>query len=118
MSRTLEPGLTPRELQVARLVREGLTDREIAEKLFITRRTAEWHLKQIFDKLGFNSRAQVAAWVAYGEAVGSPADSSHRHRHNLPLQTTTFVGRINELAELERLVATRRLVTLCAVGGA
>jgi DNA-binding CsgD family transcriptional regulator len=55
MSRKLELGLTPRELQVARLVKEGLTDREVAEKLFITRRTAEWHLKQIFNKLGFNS---------------------------------------------------------------
>ncbi|HET6310461.1 MAG TPA: tetratricopeptide repeat protein [Candidatus Nitrosotalea sp.] len=118
MNRKLELGLTPRELQVAHLVREGLTDREIAEKLFITRRTAEWHLKQIFNKLGFNSRAQVAAWVAHDQAVGSQAVSSERPRHNLPLQLTTFVGRGKELAEIERLLATKRLVTLTAVGGA
>ena len=118
MSRKLELGLTPRELQVARLVRAGLTDRDIADRLFITRRTAEWHVKQILNKLGFNSRTLVAAWVAHDEAAGSMADSSNGHRHNLPLQLTTFVGRGNELAELQRLLATKRLVTLTAVGGA
>ncbi len=118
MSRKLELGLTPRELQVARLVRAGLTDRDIAERLFITRRTAEWHVKQILNKFGFKSRTQVAAWVAHDEAVGSMADSSNRHRHNLPLQLTTFIGRGNELAELQRLLAAKRFVTLTAVGGA
>ena len=118
MSRKLELRLTPRELQVARLVRAGLTDRHIAERLLITRRTAEWHVKQILNKLGFNSRSQVAAWVAHNEAVGSMADSSDGHRHNLPLQLTTFVGRANELAELQRLLAAKRFVTLTAVGGA
>ena len=118
MSRQLEPGLTPRQLQVAHLVREGLTDREIAAKLFITRRTAEWHLKQIFNKLGFNSRSQVAAWVAHDQALGLTADTSSGHRHNLPLQLTTFVGRGNELIEIERLLAAKRFVTLTAVGGA
>jgi predicted ATPase/DNA-binding CsgD family transcriptional regulator len=118
MSRKLELGLTPRELQVARLVRDGLTDREIAEKLFITRRTAEWHLKQIFNKLGVNSRAQVAAWVAHDQAVGSTAESPVEHRSKLPLQLTTFVGRASELVAIERLLATQRLVTLIATGGA
>lgn len=118
MSRKLELGLTPRELQVARLVRTGLTDREIAGRLFITRRTAEWHVKQILNKLGFNSRSQVAAWVAYDEAAGSGAASPNGRRHNLPLQLTTFIGRGSELAELQRLLAVKRLVTLTAVGGA
>jgi predicted ATPase/DNA-binding CsgD family transcriptional regulator len=118
MSRKLELGLTPREMHVARLVSEGLTDREVGERLFITRRTAEWHLKQIFNKLGFNSRSQVAAWVARDQAVGSAAESSTAHRQNLPLQLTTFVGRINQLSEIQNLLATKRLVTLTAVGGA
>ncbi len=118
MSRKLELGLTPREMHVARLVCEGLTDREVGERLFITRRTAEWHLKQIFNKLGFNSRSQVAAWVARVQAVGSAAESSNEHRRNLPLQLTTFVGRISQLAEIQTLLATKRLVTLAAVGGA
>ncbi len=118
MSRKLELALTLRQAQVARLVRTGLTDREIAGRLFITRRTAEWHVKQILNKLGFNSRSQVAAWVAHDEAVGSMAASSNGRRHNLPLRLTTFVGRGNELAELQRLLAVKRFVTLTAVGGA
>lgn len=118
MSRKLELGLTPREMQVARLVRSGLTDRDIAGRLSITRRTAEWHVKQILNKLGFNSRSQVAAWIAHDEAVGSMIASSNGHRHNLPLQLTSFVGRGNELAELQHLLAAKRFVTLTAVGGA
>lgn len=118
MGKNLDQGLTSRERQVAALVRDGLTDREIAERLFIARRTAEWHVKQIFNKLGFNSRAQIAAWVAHDQALDSREDSSDEHRHNLPLQLTTFVGRENELFEIERLLAAKRLVTLTAVGGA
>ena len=118
MSRKFGRGLTPRELQVARLVMAGLTDRHIAERLSITRRTAEWHVKQILNKLGFNSRTQVAAWIAHDEAVGSRASSPDGRRHNLPLQLTTFVGRAHEMAELQRLLAAKRFVTLTAVGGA
>src|SRR6266849_10450487 len=106
MGKNLDQGLTSRERQVALLVRDGLTDRELAERLFITRRTAEWHVKQIFNKLGFNSRAQLAAWVAHSQAVGSLPDSPDRHRDNLPLHLTTLVGRRRELAENQELLTT------------
>ena len=43
---------------------EGLTNRQIAERLHITERSAESHLERIRLRLGFRSRAQVAAWVA------------------------------------------------------
>jgi non-specific serine/threonine protein kinase len=56
--------LTRREREVAQLVEEGLTSREIATRLFITERTAEGHVEQIRKKLGFHSRVQVAGWVA------------------------------------------------------
>ncbi|MFF4763473.1 ATP-binding protein [Streptomyces sp. NPDC001292] len=56
--------LTPRELEVARLIAEGLSNKAIAAKLVIARRTAEAHVEHILGKLGFSSRAQVAAWVA------------------------------------------------------
>ena len=55
--------LTRREREVADLVAEGLTNREIAARLFISERTAESHVEQIRNKLGFHSRAQIAAWV-------------------------------------------------------
>jgi DNA-binding NarL/FixJ family response regulator len=57
-------GLTPRERQVAALVAAGRSNREIAESLVITEATAEVHVKHILSKLGFRSRAQVAAWAA------------------------------------------------------
>jgi DNA-binding CsgD family transcriptional regulator len=55
--------LTRRELQVARLVRQGLTDPQIAKRLFIGTRTAEGHVESLRNKLAVNSRAEVAAWV-------------------------------------------------------
>jgi pimeloyl-ACP methyl ester carboxylesterase/DNA-binding CsgD family transcriptional regulator len=56
--------LTPRQLQVAALVAEGLTNRQIAERLGIQERSAEGHLERIRQRLGVGSRAQVAAWWA------------------------------------------------------
>src|SRR2546425_848889 len=61
--------LTRRELEVARLVSQGLTNREIAKRLFISERTADGHLEHIRDKLVVTTRAQVAAWVVRQEAA-------------------------------------------------
>ena len=58
------PALTRREREIAELVAQGQSNREIADKLFIAERTAEGHVEQIRNKLGFTSRAQVAAWAA------------------------------------------------------
>lgn len=56
--------LTKREQQVADLVAQGATNKEIAGRLNISRRTAEVHVDHILRKLRFASRAQIAAWVA------------------------------------------------------
>ncbi|MFE3886094.1 ATP-binding protein [Streptomyces lydicus] len=61
--------LTPRERQIAQLVSEGLTNREIAARLVIAPRTAEGHVQRILTKLGFSSRAQIAAWYVSGQNV-------------------------------------------------
>lgn len=58
------PPLTKRELQVARLVAEGLTNKAIATRLVISPRTAQGHVEHVLAKLGFTSRAQIAAWAA------------------------------------------------------
>jgi len=55
--------LTRREREIAELVAEGLSNREVAERLFISQRTAEGHVDRIMRKLGFSTRAQIAAWV-------------------------------------------------------
>jgi DNA-binding NarL/FixJ family response regulator len=54
--------LSPRELEVARLVARGLTNKQIGETLFVSERTAENHVQHILLKLGFSNRSQVAAW--------------------------------------------------------
>jgi non-specific serine/threonine protein kinase len=56
-------GLTSREREVAILIAQGKTSREIANLLVISERTAESHVNNILGKLGFTSRAQIAAWV-------------------------------------------------------
>jgi DNA-binding CsgD family transcriptional regulator len=53
--------LTPAERRVAELVAEGLRNREVAERLFLTEKTVEFHLRNVFRKLGVRSRAQLAA---------------------------------------------------------
>jgi DNA-binding CsgD family transcriptional regulator len=57
-----EHGLSPRELEVAALVAEGLTNRQIAERLVLSERTAQNHVQHILTKLGFTTRSQIAAW--------------------------------------------------------
>jgi pimeloyl-ACP methyl ester carboxylesterase/DNA-binding CsgD family transcriptional regulator len=57
------PQLTGRELEVAELVAEGLTNHAIARRLSVAPRTAEAHVENIRRKLGVRSRAQIAAWV-------------------------------------------------------
>ncbi|MBF6258371.1 tetratricopeptide repeat protein [Nocardia farcinica] len=56
--------LTKREHEVADLVAEGLTNKQIATRLVISQRTAQGHVEHILAKLGFTSGAQIAAWVA------------------------------------------------------
>ena len=62
-----EAPLTPRELQVARLIAGGRSNKNIAAQLVISQRTAETHMERILTKLGFTSRAQVAASQPGGE---------------------------------------------------
>ncbi|MFB9565847.1 LuxR C-terminal-related transcriptional regulator [Saccharopolyspora hordei] len=56
--------LTPREREVAQLVAQGLSNRQIAEQLVISKRTSDSHIEHIMAKLGVTSRTQIAVWVA------------------------------------------------------
>jgi DNA-binding NarL/FixJ family response regulator len=55
--------ITRRELEIAQLITAGLSNKEIARKLFLSERTVDNHVQHLLNKLNFHSRAQIAAWV-------------------------------------------------------
>lgn len=63
--------LSPREREVAALLAQGLTNRQIAAQLIISEHTAKRHVEHILNKLGFSTRSQVAAW-AVTQGVAGP----------------------------------------------
>jgi len=56
--------LTRRQLDVARLVADDLSNKQIADRLFLSERTVETHITNILNKLGLNSRTQISRWMA------------------------------------------------------
>jgi len=113
--------LTARELEVLGHIADGLSNREIAHELTLTLGTVKWHTRQIYNKLGVNSRTQA---VAHAQAVGlfdtKPAPSTSptfQPQHNLPAQITSFIGREQEIAEIKALLSSRRLLTLTGSPG-
>jgi non-specific serine/threonine protein kinase len=73
--------LSAREREVARLLAGGLSNREIAQQLVISERTAEAHVAHILTKLGLSTRLQIALWASEHEtAIGGTTDAGGRRR--------------------------------------
>jgi DNA-binding CsgD family transcriptional regulator len=67
-----EGPLTTRELDIVELVALGRTDAEIAERLFISRRTVNTHLSNIYGKTGINNRVELSTWAIANGYVNPP----------------------------------------------
>jgi predicted ATPase/DNA-binding CsgD family transcriptional regulator len=139
--------LSPREWQVATLISQGRTNKQIAAELIITEWTVMRHVEHILNKLGMHARAEVAVWVATrremelphakADVAASPAaqpriggqvgshiqarsgatNPARQITNNLPLQLTSFIGRDQELQEIKHLLQETRLLTLTGAGG-
>src|SRR5215469_11056974 len=106
--------LSARELEVARLVADGLSNPAIASALFISVPTVKTHVSHILAKLGLDSRVQLASWVAdHDPGVPAPA----RHVGNIPLPVSSFIGRASELEHTAAVLRESRVVTLTGAGG-
>ena len=66
-SKLAELGITPRELEILQLIAQGLSNREIAEKLFVSENTVKTHSSRLFDKLSARRRTQA---VQIGKEIG------------------------------------------------
>jgi predicted ATPase/DNA-binding CsgD family transcriptional regulator len=113
--------LTQRELEILRLLSTGMSDREIADTVYFTIGTVKWYNRQIYSKLGVRNRTQAITTAQQlrllVDSLPAAPSSTARYTYNLPAQVTSFIGRQYELAELQKLVLTTRLVTLTGPPG-
>ena len=117
---TIEP-LTEREQAILQLLADGLTNREIADRLFLSPETVKWYNKQIFGKLGVTNRTQAAAKAQELDISGDQQRPSVKRtghlKHNLPAPVTSFIGRQREVDEVSDLLEASRLLTLTGPAG-
>ena len=117
----IEP-FSKRELEVLLLVSNGLSNREIAENLFLAIDTVKWYNKQIYLKLGVSNRTQAAKKAAELRLLEleslTKIQEDESATGNLPAQITSYIGRTREIGEIKALLKKNRLITLTGAGGA
>lgn len=125
--------LTDRESEVLALLAEGMTNREIAQRLVLSPETVKWYNKQIYQKLGVGSRTEAVAIARRygllpgerGEGDGDVGDTDDGDdgdgtadlSSTVPRPLTGFVGRETEIREIGQMLRSKRLLTLTGPGG-
>ncbi len=111
--------ITNREMDILRLKIKGHSNQEIADQLFLALTTIKWYVRQIYNKLGVNNRREAAALVQEMGLLDENTAQIALPKHNLPAQTTPFIGREQELRQITALLAKphTRLVTITGPGG-
>ena len=109
--------LTEREQEILTLLVEGLSNNEIASRLHIASQTVRWYNSQIYSKLNVKNRRDAVKKATTQGILNFPVKQASRH--NLPAQTTPFIGREDELIKLGTLIRDDniRLITILASGG-
>lgn len=87
-----QKGLSNREAEVAELVVKGLSNKEVANQLFVTEKTVKFHLTNIYKKMNVKSRAQLIVWcMPYQSFVESgSADAGQQNNNTIPAGNTTI----------------------------
>lgn len=116
----MKESLSSRELEILRLITDGMADKQIAAQLHLSLNTVKWHNRQVYAKLGVSNRTQAvseARQLGLLEGEEAPKRQIPRIPHNLPAPVSSFVGRKQEIEEIQDLLKTNRLVTLTGPGG-
>lgn len=113
----LYEALTDRERQILGLLVEGLSNHEMAAQLYLTNNTIKWYNRQIYAKLGVNSRAQAILRAQQLALLEADAPPEQARVFNLPSPTTALIGRRQQIDELRQLMLESRLITLTGPGG-
>lgn len=122
LSLPLEP-LTEREQTILRLVAEGLSDREIAQRLSLALDTVKWYNRRIYDKLEVRNRTQATTraktlgLLDHQNLADQPAVTASAPRNNLPAPVSSFIGRRHEVTAVGQILEHSRLLTLTGIGG-
>ena len=112
-----------RELEIIHMMAEGLSNKEIADQLFVSKETVRWYNKQIYSKLGTSRRTEA---IALAREMGLITDAAtgdtpllQAVRPTLPITTGPFIGRDRELDEVSEFIHSPdiRLLSIIATGG-
>ncbi|HET8844872.1 MAG TPA: LuxR C-terminal-related transcriptional regulator, partial [Ktedonobacteraceae bacterium] len=111
--------LNEREKEIVKRLASGLSNQRIADELYLSQNTVKWYNRQIYGKLGVNSRTQAIALLNDLSLQENSTSTSPQSevRFHFPAQIHLFIGRSREIADVQQLLHASRLLTLTGTGG-